>query len=174
MKAILSRVSEIVLPPWSRWLIAAAAGVTLYMLGLLHGERLAGQRHADYIMAQAAHTSSIAQAQVRVVMKTEIEYRDRIQKVYIKGAEIEKLVPVYVTRDDDSRFGVNAGFVRSYNAAWAGEPAGPADESDRDAAGVPLSEVAEVDTHNATACRAWRELAIGLREHYERLKAVTQ
>ncbi|WEF35770.1 hypothetical protein [Pseudoduganella chitinolytica] len=77
----------------------------------------------------------------------------------MKGDEIEKLVPVYVTRADDDRYGVNAGFVRSYNAAWAGEPAGPAAESDRDAAGIPLSEVAEVDAHNATACRAWRELA---------------
>lgn len=173
MKRIWSRLGEIVLPSWSRWMIAAALGVLLYLLGLLHGERLAGQRHVDYITAQAAHTSSIAQAQVRVVMKTEIQYRDRIQKVYIKGEEVEKLVPVYVTSDDDDRFGVNAGFVRSYNAAWAGEPAGPADESDRDAAGIPLSTVAEVDAHNATACRAWRELAIGLREHYEELKAVT-
>ena len=173
MKRIWSRVGEIVLPTWARWGFVAVSGVALYGLGLLHDERHAGQRHVDYITKQAARTTSIAQAQVRVVMRTEIKYRDRIQKVYIKGEEIEKLVPVYVTRDDDNRFGVNAGFVRSYNAAWAGEPAGPADESDRDAAGVPLSTVAEVDAHNATACRAWRELAIGLREHYQQLKAVT-
>lgn len=174
MNRMWSKLGEIILPTWSRWLIAGALGVLLYMLGLLHGERIASQRHADYITAQAAHTSSIAQAQVRVVMKTEIKYRDRIQKVYIKGEEIEKLVPVYVTRDDDDHFGVNAGFVRSYNAAWAGEPAGPADESDRDPAGVPLSAIAEVDAHNATACRAWRELAIGLREHYGEIKGVTK
>ncbi len=171
---IRAGLAALVLPWWARWLIAAAAGLALYALGVLHGERIAGQRHIDYIQAEAAHTVSIAQAQARVVVQTETKYVDRIKTIYVKGDEIEKRVPVYVTRDDDNRFGVNAGFVRSYNAAWAGEPASAAAESDRDPAGIPLSEVAETDAHNATACRAWRELAIGLREHYEGLKAVTQ
>ncbi len=168
------KLASFVLPWWARWLMAAAAGVSVYMLGVLHGERIAGQRHFDYIQAQAAHTVSIAQAQARVVVQTETKYVDRIKTIYVKGEEIEKRVPVYVTRDDDNRFGVNAGFVRSYNAAWAGEPAGAAAESDRDPAGIPLSAVAEADAHNATACRAWRELAVGLREHYEQLKTITE
>ncbi|WEF35771.1 hypothetical protein [Pseudoduganella chitinolytica] len=63
---------DFVLPAWARWLIFAAAGVTVYVLGVLHGERIAGQRHIDYLVAEAAHTGAIAQAQTRVVMQTEI------------------------------------------------------------------------------------------------------
>jgi hypothetical protein len=167
-------VSALALPWWARWLLFAGAGGAMFVLGMLHGERLAGQAHIDYVTAQSARTVAIVKAQQKVVVQTEIKYRDRIKTVYVKGEEIEKLVPVYVTRADDDRYGVNAGFVRSYNAAWAGKPAGPSVESDRDAAGIPLSEVAAVDAHNATACHAWRELAVGLREHYENLKAVTK
>jgi hypothetical protein len=164
---------DVDLPASTRWICAVLAGAALYGLGMLHGERVAGQAHIDYLEAQGAKSVEIIKAQQKVVVQTEIKYRDRIKTVYVKGEEIEKLVPVYVTRADDDRYGVNAGFVRSYNAAWAGEPAGTPAESDRDAAGIPLSEVAEVDAYNATACRAWRELAIGLREHYEGLKAAT-
>lgn len=161
------------IPPLAKYALAAGAALALYLLGRIDGERAAGQEHIAYVEAQAASSMLIAKAQAKVLIQTEIKYQGRIKTVYLKGEEIEKLVPVYVTRADDERFGVNAGFVRSYNAAWSGEPAGPAAESDADAAGVPVSEIAAADAHNATACRAWRELALGLREHYESLKAAT-
>lgn len=161
-----------VLPWWARWLCLAVAGAALYVLGMLQGERTAGQTHIDYLAAQAGRTVAIVKAQEKVVVQTEIKYRDRIKTVYVKGEEIEKLVPVYVTRDDDDRFGVNAGFVRSYNAAWSGEPAGGGADADREPAGIPLSEIAEVDAHNATVCLAWREQALGWREFYEGLRAL--
>jgi hypothetical protein len=167
-------VTGVVLPWWARWLCVAAAGAALYALGMLNGERVAGQVHIDYLAAQAGRTVAIVKAQEKVVVQTEIKYRDRIKTVYVKGEEIEKLVPVYVTPADDDRFGVNTGFVRSYNAAWAGEPAGGAVDADREPAGIPLSEVAEADAHNATACRAWREQALGWRQFYGNLKAVTK
>jgi hypothetical protein len=68
--------------------------------------------------------------------------------------------------------GVSVGFVRSYNAAWSGEPAGPAAGTDRDSAGIPLAEVAEADAHNAKARFAWRELALGFRDFYLQQQAV--
>lgn len=163
-----------ILPVVTRWACAAIAGAALYVLGMLQGERVAGQAHIDYVTAQAARSMAIVKSQEKVVVQTEIKYRDRIKTVYVKGDEIEKLVTVYVTRDDDDRFGVNAGFVRSYNAAWAGEPAGATVDADREPAGIPLSEVAEADAHNATACRAWREQALGWREFYASLKATTE
>lgn len=52
------------------------------------------------------------------MIQTEIKYRDSIQKIYIKGEVIEKQVPVYIAEADDALYGVNVGFVRSYNAAW--------------------------------------------------------
>ena len=160
------------IPPGAKYAVAAAAALALYFLGMLAGERSAGERHIAYVEAQAAQDLRVAVARERVVLRTEIEYRDRIKTVYVKGEEIEKLVPVYVTRDDNQRFGVNVGFVRSYNAAWSGEPAGPPTESDREPASIPLSEVGEVEAHNATACRAWREKAIGIEQAYNELKAV--
>lgn len=160
------------LPPVVKYAVAAVAAVALYFLGMLKGERAAGESHIAYVEQRAAQDLHVAVAREKVVVRTEVEYRDRIKTIYVKGEEIEKLVPVYITRDDDQRFGVNAGFVRSFNAAWSGEPPGPAAESDREPAGIPLSEVGEVEAHNATTCRAWREQALGWREFYGRLRSI--
>ncbi|AIY41971.1 hypothetical protein LT85_2813 [Collimonas arenae] len=81
-----------------------------------------------------------------------------------------KQLPIYITEVDNERFVINAGFVRLYNAAWSGESAGPAAESDREPAGISLAEVAEVEIHNASNCRAWAEMTLGLRKHYEEIK----
>lgn len=155
-----------VLPPIVKYVVAAAVSAVMYVLGMLHGERAAGEQHLEYVQAQAARGIVIAKRQAEVVVRTEVKYRDRIKTIYIKGEEIEKQIPVLVSSADDLQPGVSVGFVRSYNAAWSGEPAGPGAESDRDPAGIPLAEVAEVEAHNARSCRAWRELALGLREYY--------
>lgn len=160
--------------PWYvKYVAFLLVAVVLYALGMLHGERVAGQVHIDYLAAQGRRSVAIAAAQTKVVVQTEIQYRDRIQKIYVKGDVIEKQIPVYVTRVDDAACSVNAGFVRTYNASWSGEDPGAAAESDRESAGVPLSELAETDAHNATSCRAWREQALGWREYYRKLKVQT-
>lgn len=163
----------LVLPWWARWAALAAAGAMIFLFGQMRGERVAGQSHIDYVTAQAAQTVKIAQAQTKVVIQTEIQYRDRIQKIYVQGDTIEKEVPVYVTQADNDRCTINAGFVRSHDAAWASTPAGPAAESDREPAAVSLADVGQAVAFNATACLAWREQAIGLREFYQKLQAVT-
>jgi hypothetical protein len=162
------------LPAPARWIALAGIAIVMYLLGMLHGERTAGQEHIDYVEAQAKRGLQVANARARVVVKTEVKYRDRIRTIYVKGEEIEKQVPVLVTPDDDLLDGVSVGFVRSFNAAWSGDAAGPAADSDRESAGIPLAEVAEADAHNAKSCRAWRELALGLREYYEAQQAVSK
>lgn len=159
---------NLILQPLVKYSLAAAAAAVLYVLGVLHGERIASQQHVEYVQAQAARSAAVVKEQAKVVVRTEIQYRDRIKTVYVKGKEIEKQVPVLVSPADDLQPGVSVGFVRSYNAAWSGEPAGPAAGTDRDPAGIPLAEVAETDAHNATACLAWRELALGVKEFYLR------
>jgi hypothetical protein len=163
-----------VLPLPARLGIAIAAGLAVYLLGVLQGERSAGERHLEYVAEQARRGIAVAQARTQVVVRTEVKYRDRIQKIYVQGEQIENQVPELVAAADDLQPGVSVGWVRSFNAAWSGEPAGPAAGTDRDAAGIPLAEVAGVEAHNATACRAWRELAIGLREYYNDLKEIKQ
>jgi hypothetical protein len=167
---MFSQLRLIVLPAPARWAAYAAAACALLAMGEIDGQRRAGQAHLDYVSAQAQRTLAITTAQTKVVIQTEIKYRDRIKTVYLKGETIERQVPVFVTPSDDNAFGVNAGFVRAYNAAWSGDDPGPAAESDRESAGIPLSEVAETDVYNATACRAWREQALGWRDFYDELK----
>ena len=162
-----------VMPAWARWLIIGLLVAVVFMSGQMRGERIAGERHIKYVTAQSLQTTKITQAQAKVVIQTEIKYRDRIQKIYVQGAEIEKQVPVYVTQVDNDRCSINAGFVRVYNATWAGDAAGAAAESDRESSGISVVEVAETNASNATACRAWREQALGWREFYQNLKSAT-
>lgn len=169
----ISNLAGIVLPSWARIAALLAAACCFFLLGVIWGERSAGEREIKRIEQQADHTVKVANAQIQVVTKTETKYRDRIKTIYVKGETIEKAVPIYVTPADDQRCSVPAGFVRIHNAAWANEPPGPPAESDREPASVPLSAVAEVGAHNAAACHAWREQALGLRELYQKMQAAT-
>jgi hypothetical protein len=162
----LATARATIIPPWAKWLAFLVLLSAVYGMGRLHEARRGADAHAEYVSKQASQTVFIVKRQVEVVAKIETKWRDRIQKVYIKGDEIEKQVPVYITRDDDARFGVNAGFVRNHDAAWSGELAKPGSDADREPAGIPLSVIGEVEASNATACRAWREQALGWRDFY--------
>ncbi|RFB73808.1 MULTISPECIES: hypothetical protein [unclassified Herbaspirillum] len=120
--------------------------------------------------ARAELAREVGRAQKVVVAETQIKYRDLIQRIYVQGEENEGRVQEFVTGDDSKRFGVNVGFVRMHDAAWSGADAGPADSADRGPAAIPLADVAAADVHNATSCRAWREIALGLRENYRKLQ----
>lgn len=162
-----------ILPWWARALAVVFAGVSVFLLGQLHGERVAGEKHIEYVSAQAAQSVKIVKAQAKVVIETQVKYVDRIKKIYIKGETIEKQVPIYVTQTDNAACVINAGFVRVHDAAWSNTVTGPSADTDREPAAVSLSEVAEAEAHNATACHAWREQALGWREFYKKLQEVT-
>lgn len=164
---------NVMLPWWVRWLVLASAAAVFGTVCYNKGKRVKGEEHLVYVAEQAQRTIKVAKAQQVVVTQTQIKYVDRIKTVYAKGETIEKQVPIYVTSADAVRFAVNAGFVRLYDAAWSGDDPGPATDSDRESAGISLAQVAEVDVSNATSCRAWREVALGLREHYQRLQSAT-
>ena len=67
-------------------------------------------------VTQAAAETKVVQAEETV--KTVVQYVDRIKTVTIRGKDIIKEVPVYVTKQDDARCGViGDGFVRLWNAA---------------------------------------------------------
>jgi hypothetical protein len=164
--ALLARARAIALPWWAKWAAVAALLLAAYGLGRVHEARRGADAMVDYIGKQSKQSAVIVQRQVQVVTVTETKYRDRIQKIYVEGKQIEADIPKYITPADDDLFAVNAGFVRVVDAAWTGDPAGPAAESDREPAGVPLDRVAAVEASNATSCRAWREQALGWREFY--------
>lgn len=161
----------VVLPTWAKWAALAAAAVALYAFGRLDGARIEGAKHSDYVAGQAGKATQIQQARERVVTKVEIQYRDRIQVVREKGETIVKEVPVYVSAETDSRFPVPRGFVRVHDAAAAGEPAGPAAESDGEASPVVASAAAKTIAGNYAECRRWREQVIGWQDFYEQLRS---
>ncbi|SFB69474.1 hypothetical protein [Collimonas sp. OK412] len=163
----------IILPVWVRWLTLISAAAVFGTIVYNKGRQVEGEKHIAYLAEQSARTLKIAKAQQMVVTQTQIKYVDRIKTIIGKGETIEKQVPIYITQADNARFAVNAGFVRLYDAAWSGDDPGPAADSDREPARISLAQVAAVDASNATTCRAWRELALGLREYYAHLQAAT-
>lgn len=148
-------------------LVSAFAGY-FWFKGDEHGT----QKLIDYQGKQATEAVRIGTARVLIVHEIEIKYVDRIQKIYVQGATIEKEVKVYVTAKDDAGCVVPVGFVREYNAAWSGAPAGSAAESDRGPSGVPLSTVAQADAGNAKACLIYKEQRDGVIEFYRKQQAV--
>lgn len=155
-----------------KWGIIAALASAFAGYFWFKGNEHGTQKLYDYQAAQAKEAVRIANARIQVVTVTETKYVDRIRKVYVAGATIEKEVKVYVTPQDDAGVTVPVGFVRVYNAAWAGATAGPAAESDRGPSGIPLSTVAEADAANATTCIAYKTQRDGLIEFYRKQQAV--
>lgn len=161
-------------PAWL-WMGIALMGAPCmsYLAGDMHGAQRAGQAHIAYVKAQEKSAQKVAAAQIQVVEKTEIKYRDRIQKIYVKGEQIEQSAPLYVTLADTGSYRVNAGFVRLYDAGWLNEAPGPAVDADREPAAIQITAIAEIQAANAASCLAWREQALGLREFYEQLRTVS-
>lgn len=166
---IAARAAGFVMPSWAPWAAAALVGMACtYGVGRVQEARIGAAALVAYQEAQVAQTVTIIQKQIEVVTKTEVVYRDRIKKIYVQGVTIEADIPKYITPADTDQFRVNAGFVRVVDAAWTGDPVGPAVESDHGPADVPLDEVAAAQVHNATTSRAWREQALLWRDFYAR------
>lgn len=163
-RAALARI-----PPWAYYVLGVllVLGGT-YHMGRSHERKLANAEMADYKAKQVAQVVVVTKKEVQVVIKTEIEYRDRIQKIYVEGKKIEQAIPDYVQPADDARFAVNAGFLRIVDSSWAGAAPGPSSSADREPSGIPLSAIAAVEAGNITSCRAWREQALGWRDFYAR------
>jgi 2-succinyl-5-enolpyruvyl-6-hydroxy-3-cyclohexene-1-carboxylate synthase len=166
MMAALGRLSGLVLPWWAKWAALAALVLAAYGVGRLQEAHRGADAMVAYVGQQAAQSARIVVRQAKVVTVVETKYVDRIQKIYVEGKQIEADIPQYITPADAGLFAVNAGFVRVVDAAWSGEPAGPAADSDRGPAGIPLDRIAAVEAGNATSCRAWREQALGWRDFY--------
>lgn len=138
----------------------------IYNKGYAAGKDLLTQ----YIAKQAEETAKTQAVVEKIVTKVETVYVDRIVKVREKGQTIVKEVIVYVDKTDDAACELRNGFVRVHDAAAANTPAGPPASTDREPAGVSLSETTEAIAHNYTVGHLWREQALGCRAFYEELK----
>lgn len=155
-----------VIPEWAIWLVIAGVALALYGLGRYDGKRIEGAAFSEYKAKVAMADTKVLQARTMVLHELEIRYLPARDRIITRTETIIKEVPTYVTQADNDKCTVNNGFVRVYNAGWEGVDPPAASDSDRGPSGVPLSEVAEVDAHNAGACHLWREQALALRKAY--------
>ncbi|UUM20912.1 hypothetical protein [Mycoavidus sp. SF9855] len=141
-----------------------------------YGPRIQKEHSAlvHYKAQLAIAHAELTQAQYKLATRIEIQYRNRIKIIKEKGDTLIKEIPVYVTQADAVHFGVNVGFVRHYNAAFTGEPAGPSAQSDREPANISLAEIAAINAFNASVCWQWREQTLGLRAFYRQLQQTQQ
>lgn len=165
---------NVIIPPWVKW-VAAAVGVAgvaaaAYAWGRADGSAIEERKHLAYVAQQSDKATAIAQADVKTVVQTEVIYRDRIQTIKEKGDVIIKEVPVFVRESDNQQCSINIGFVRAHRASTTGTPAGPAAESDRDAAGINLSTVAAIDAENNKNHRICREQVEGWKKFYREVQ----
>jgi len=158
-----------ILPWYVRLGFIGMAGLLVFGLGVMYGDKRTGQAHIDYIEQQAQAWINLMQRRQIVVTKIETKYRDRQKIIYLNGEEIEKSVKDFISPVADARCIVNTGFVRIHDAAWTNTPAGATSDTDGEPGGVSLTEVGEATAHNAKVCYAWREQALGWREFYRRL-----
>lgn len=160
--------------PGKDLLIKVAVGAV--MLGLFglwcytKGANKEALKHAEYVGQQAVQSQKLLAARVEVVRQIETKYVTRDRIIREKGETITREVPIYVTQADDARCDVNAGFVRSYNAAATNTDTPAPGESDRAPSGVPLSAVAEVAAFNLTLGHRWRERALTCQRLYEEVR----
>lgn len=150
----------------------------VFLIGLALGGA-AGYRWmgAKYYQEKAKNTElarRVEQATGKVVTKVETRVIEKVRRIYVKGNEIVKEVPVYVTKSDDAACELRNGFVRMYDSALLGEPPGPAAETDRAPSGIALSEALEQaiipNNTDYLACRAklgeWEAFYAELRAKY--------
>lgn len=145
-------------------IVGVLAVVTLY--GVYKAIWNAGwnARNADFELFkknQQVRTVEVIKEVEKVVVKVETEVVERIREVKVKGDTIVKEVPVYVTKVDDAACELRNGFVRSHDAAARNEPSGPAQDTDRDPAGVELSQALQAVADNYAKYHACREKVIG-------------
>lgn len=162
-----------ILPWYVRLGFVGLAGLLVFGLGVMHGDKRTGQAHIDYIEQQAQASISLMQRRQLVVTKIETKYRERQKIIYLNGEEIERSVKDFISPVADARCIVNTGFVRIHDAAWTNTPPGATSDLDAEPAGVSLVEAGEATAHNAKVCHLWRDEALGWREYYAKIKALS-
>lgn len=113
-----------------------------------------GCRHGQSNIKEKAATDKvrIVYKQGKVTEKVVTKYVDRIQTIRVKGDEIIKEIPVYVTPENDAACTINNGFVRLWNDANQGAVSDAAPGTDAAPAEVSLSDVGQQKAIESRVC----------------------
>ena len=158
MLAILSKFF-MAIPAWVYELLAVIA---LICGGLGYGKI----QHYEGIREQVAKEKTAEQKYAvqsqEVATKVQTVYVDRVKTIQVAGATIIKKVPIYVTKEDNSRCIINTGFVSLWNSANQMSVPSPSTSIDETPSAVTLSDVANQHTIEATQYNELSEQVIAL------------
>lgn len=154
-----------------RFIIAVALILLAGVGGFAAGYKWMAAKYYEEKAETAEVVAKLVEAGSKVTVKYETIYIDRVKKVYVRGADRVREVPVYVTKDDDAACELRNGFVRLYDSSLSGTAPGPAADTDRNPSGIALSRAAEgAILRNNTELLACRERLEGWQKFYEELK----
>jgi hypothetical protein len=125
----------------------------------------------EYVKKQGEATRVTERVVEKVVTEVQTVYVDRVKIVKEKGRDTIVKVPVYITKVDDAACELRNGWVRTVDAAARNDSPGPAADTDRDPAGVALSEATAAIVENYTQYHVCREKVIGWNEFWSKYKS---
>lgn len=109
------------------------------------------------IAEQNRQVAELQAANEKKTVQVVTKYVDRIQEVKVAGDTIIKEVPIYVTKESDSRCVVPVGFVRVHDNAAANRVSESAGDANAAPSGVALSAVASTVAGNYETCHQTAE-----------------
>lgn len=163
-----------ILPAW----VWRAAAIVLVILALFATGWIYGSGHVQKQWVEERGQRAIAEvklraARVEVVTKIETKYRDVERLVHITKNVIVEGVPNYVTKSDDSACELRNGFLRDYDASLRNESPGPAVSSDREPAGIALSDATKVIAENNALITLARNKLAACIDFYRQQQSLT-
>lgn len=108
----------------------------------------------------------------KVTSQIETRYIDRVQVIHDKGETIIKKVPVYVTKEDNTRCIINTGFVRLWNNANGMQVPDPTSVINETSSSVVLADVAAQHAREAGITHETEEQLISLQDWVRKQQAV--
>ena len=135
----------------------------VYMEGGIATQEKWEAKVAEVKLEMAKKETASAEVTTKVVTK----YINKVQIVKEKGNEIIKQVPVYITKDADTKCDVPTGFVMLHDSASRNEVPDPTRKVDGTTSNVKISGVAETVVDNYTT---YHQVAEQLRSLQEWIK----
>lgn len=142
-----------------KWSAIAAAIV----FAAWFGRSFTALQYEAQISEQNRQVAELQTENQRKTVQVVTKYVYRTQEVEAQTRTVIKEIPVYVTKDDDSRCVVPVGFVRIHDAAANGD-APSARDSNAAPSGVELSTVAATVADNYGICQQNAEQLKALQE----------
>lgn len=159
--SILTKIGIIVI-------LIAAIIAAFFVYGVVEYNKGVSTTKAQYINQAKKTNAASAKATTQVVTK----YIDRVQVVKEKGDTIIKKVPVYVTKEDDTKCVINTGFVQLWNDANQMRVPDSTSATNETPSSVVLTDVATQHAKEAELTHQTEEQLISLQNWVRQQQAI--